>query len=116
MHPQLVRSPEDDGLEADLEQTEQNDAHEEAEEEPGAATHARGLEDVTDAGERLDEQEHPCNLRDHAGCQICCRTRRSTRLAAATARSGLQREQRSSRTVVAVSPWLRVQRDRPGSR
>ena len=45
---QLARSPEDDGPESDLDQMEEDDEHEEEEEEPGAATHVRGLEDLTD--------------------------------------------------------------------
>src|SRR5262245_22525637 len=59
---QLARSQEDDGPEAYLEQMEEDDPHEEAEEESHAARHARGVDDVTDAGEPVDEQEHPSTL------------------------------------------------------
>jgi hypothetical protein len=49
-----------------LEQVQQDDPHEEAKKEPDAAPHARGLEDLTDAGEPVDEREHPGTLNDHA--------------------------------------------------
>src|SRR5436309_12773186 len=46
---QLLRAPEDDGPEADLDQMSQDDAYEEAEEERDAKVRAPGLEDSTDA-------------------------------------------------------------------
>src|SRR6516164_10715272 len=48
---------------------EEDDEHEEAEEEPDAANHVRGIEDLTGPGDPLDHHQCPHTLDDHAGCE-----------------------------------------------
>src|SRR5215475_33024 len=48
---------------------EQDDRQEDSEEEPDAAIRSPRLENVTDPGDPVDEEEYPCTLDDHAGCE-----------------------------------------------
>src|SRR5262249_25642166 len=66
---QLTPSPENDGPEADLDQMDDDDPHEKAEEEDGAAKCVRRRDDVMGVGEPAYEYQHRHALNDHAACE-----------------------------------------------